>query len=161
MFLRLLRRLDFTKLWKLTGFAVKRPIAMIKTFKATKQCLKLCDDAFGKSHHLHNRANAVRHALWNFLIAKKVAGSKDNIDSALAWAEKITDWHEEFSVNLHTENAMDLHNNKVGRNLFVTLPAKTATDMLDYLQELSSSALQVTNAKDINPSETRLVFISE
>ena len=161
MFLRLLRRLDFTKLWQLLGFAVKRPRAMILTFIATKECLRICDATYGRSHHLHNRANAVRHALWNFLIAKKVAGSKNNIADATAWADKITTWHEDFSVNLNTEKAMDLHNNKVGRSLFVTLHTKTATYMLNYLQEIAVKALQINGPEDIDPAETRLVFISE
>ncbi|MEP2991746.1 MAG: hypothetical protein ABJL86_13400 [Gilvibacter sp.] len=153
--------MDFTKLWQLMGFAIKRPMAMIQTFKATRECMRMCDAEYGRSHHLHNRANAVRHALWNFLIAQKVTGSKDKIMAAVAWAEKITNWHEEFSVNMTTEKAMDLHNNKIGRNLFVTLPTKTATYVMGYLQELATKAIQINAPEDITASETRLVFISE
>lgn len=161
MFLRLLRRLDFTKLWQLLGFAVRRPLAMIQTFKATRECMRMCDAAYGRSHHLHNRANAVRHALWNFLIAQRVTRSKDKVEDALAWTEKITSWHEEFSVNMNAEKAMDLHNNKIGRNLFVTLPTKTATYVMGYLQELATKAVQINSPEDISISENRLVFISE
>jgi hypothetical protein len=161
MFFRLLKRLDFRKLVQMLGFAIKQPITMLQTFKATRACIKLCDATYGKTHHLHNRANAVRHALWNFLIAKRVAGSSKNHDAALRWTTKITSWHEEFSVNIPTAKAMDLHNNEIGRNLFVTHPTKTATYMLEHLQELAKNALQISSPEDIIATETRLVFISE
>ncbi len=143
------------------GLTLSSPLAMFHTFKATRECLRICDSAFGKSHHLHNRANAVRHALWNLLILKRIAKKEDNSNRALKWTEKITSWHEEFAVNLELEKAMDLHNNKIGRNLFVTLRGKSATDMLKHLQSLALNALQITAVDDIATQESRLVYITE
>lgn len=158
---RLLKKLNFKKLWELCRFAFGQPRAMFYTFKATRQCVKLCDQAYGKTHNLHNRANAVRHALWNLLIAKRVAAKKQNASSAMQWAQKITDWHEEFSVNIELAKAMDLHNNKIGRNLYVTLNGQSATDMLKHLQVIALDALKINSPEEISMAEQRLVYIHE
>ena len=105
--------------WSFIILFIRHPFNLIPTFLATYQCVKISDQHYGTLHHKNNATNAFRHALWNFLIAKKCSSWRRNKRKAIRFAQKITDWHEEFSINEPLEKEMDLHNNRVGRNLFI------------------------------------------
>ncbi len=106
--------MDFKQLWSLAGFCLRYPLFMIPTYVATRKTIAVCDEKFGKAHHKNGRANAFRHALWNVLIIHKCKRWA-SITKATAWAKRITDWHEDFSINPELARAMDLHNNHIGR----------------------------------------------
>lgn len=62
------------------------------------------------SGSLHNtNADAFRHAVWNYFICEK---------EDCNWAKQWTDAHEEWPGNPPLEKQMDLHNNKLGRDIF-------------------------------------------
>lgn len=44
-----------------------------------------------------------------------------DLDSIISWTKEITDWHEDFSPNKELARAMDLHNNFIGRELFLAI----------------------------------------
>ncbi|MFC4633648.1 DUF6973 domain-containing protein [Dokdonia ponticola] len=106
--------MDFKQLWSLAGLCLRHPLFVFPTYVATRKTIKICDQKFGKAHHKNGRANAFRHALWNALIIHK-CNRWGSIDKTTAWAKRITDWHEDFSVNAALARAMDLHNNQIGR----------------------------------------------
>lgn len=161
MFWKTIKRLNFAQLLKLTGITLQSPIRMLKTAMATKRCMQICNREFGQTHHLHNRANAIRHALWNILILKKLYGSRSNMVSILKWTEKITSWHEDFSVNAPLERAMDLHNNAVGRIWFSEFKMMNEKEIVDQLKQRAASARQIENVNQTKTSFGRLVFLSE
>lgn len=70
-----------------------------------------------------SKADAVRHAYWNILMAK-------NIDSE--FAEKMATAHESEGGNSYATK-MDLHNNAVGRQLVKDNPTATTDQLLEVL----------------------------
>lgn len=71
----------------------------------------------------NTKADAVRHAYWNILLVKAT-----NVE----FAEEYTTAHETSSEN-EWEKAMDLHNNKVGRDLAIKYPDATELQLLELL----------------------------
>ena len=134
---------------------------MFYTALASKKCMELCDAAFGKTHHLNNRENAIRHGLWNILIIKRLTTAKIQLDKAVAWSKTITDWHERFAVNASLECAMDLHNNAIGRMVYSQVSELTELDILNYLKDKAQQAICVSSIKEINPNVVEFVFINE
>ena len=92
---------------------------MISTVKATFSVMKIAQKEFPDVHGHHNKANAFRHALWNIYIANKCKRFSKNNSQIIDWTKGFTDWHEEFSPNEEIAKSMDLHNNLIGRQLFI------------------------------------------
>ncbi len=134
---------------------------MYFTVHASKKCISLCNMAFGESHHLNNRANAIRHGLWNILIIKRLIQAKIGFETAKAWSKKITDWHERFSVNSPVACAMDLHNNAIGRNLYKQIGDNNELEILNYLKTKAQKAICVTSLQEIHPGVVEFVFLNE
>jgi len=61
----------FKSFWQLALLGIKNPFFIYPTFTATKQCLKISTEHYGRSHYQNTPANAFRHAFWNYLIAIK------------------------------------------------------------------------------------------
>lgn len=160
MFWGVLKRLNLKSLFTLLSFCLKYPRKMYLTAIASRQCMALCDKEYGKTHHLHNRANAVRHALWNILIVKRLVQAKIKLEEALSWSLKITNWHEEFSVNAPMERAMDLHNNALGRRWYPKVNLAEDIEILNYLKDKAQQAKRVTTIDDFKASSQNLVYLS-
>ncbi len=133
--------------WSFILLFIRHPFNLIPTFLATYQCVKISDDLYGKLHHRNNVTNAFRHALWNFLIAYKCSYWRKNKRKALKWTRKITDWHEEFSPNAPLEKEMDLHNNYIGRKLFIENVDESVDGFLEILNDKVQEA-QFISTKD-------------
>ena len=153
--------MKFNQLLKLAGITLGSPIRMYRTARATTRCMQICNREFGKTHHLHNRANAIRHALWNILILKHLYGKRSNMVSLLKWTERITTWHEDFSVNLPLERAMDLHNNAVGRFWFSELKFMGEKEIVEKLKQRAQAARQIVDVNETKLCFGRLVYLSE
>ena len=160
MLKRVLSQLNFKSLLDLIGFCLRYPRPMLFTAMATKKCMAMCDAAYGKTHHLNNRANAVRHGLWSILIVKRLTRAKITRDRALAWAKKITDWHEDFSVNAPLERAMDLHNNAIGRSLYNELGQFTELEILKRLKAKAVTAIPVVSIRQIESQRVEFVYLN-
>ena len=76
---------------------------------------------FGSRHHKSNKANAFRHALWNVLICQKTLKKTNNREKSVIWTKKVTDLYEKVTQNEFLDQLMDLHNNEIGRTLFLDL----------------------------------------
>jgi len=156
---KLIKGIRFKQLIVLFVFFLKRPMFMFSTAKATSQTLKIVQEKFPGIHGKDNRANAFRHALWNYLIAVRCLKNEKNIKTILSWTKEITDWHEDFSPNAPLARAMDLHNNYIGRALFQHNGSYTEKEIIRALELKLIEAVQVASLKEIDRSSTGLVFI--
>ncbi|MFT5102527.1 MAG: hypothetical protein ACI86C_000167 [Candidatus Latescibacterota bacterium] len=161
MIWEILKKIQFRELWRLTVLCVKHPLYVIPTINASKRCIAICNDLLGNTHHLHNPANAFRHAFWNVLIVSYCARRNKKTPRALAWAKRITDWHEEFSVNESLDRAMDLHNNKIGRLLAKDLFAQNEQKMIETVKKSMKNTKKVTKLKEIAQYKAQLVYLVE
>ena len=161
MIWKILKRIHFSELWGLTLICVKHPFYVLPTIKASRRCIEICNTLFGNTHHLHNRANAFRHAIWNVLIVNYCARKNANTSRVLAWTKRITDWHEEFSVNEALERVMDMHNNAIGRLLAYDLLGENEEKMIEIVQNATKNAEKVTKIEEIDQYNDQLVYLKE
>jgi len=147
--------------WSFILLFLRHPLNLIPTFLATYQCVELSNKHYGTLHHKNNRTNAFRHALWNYLIAKKCSRWRRNKRKAIRFAEKITDWHEEFSPNAPLEKEMDLHNNHIGRKLFIQENEESVERFVEFLKERVESSQLIVSVEDIKKHSNSLVYIEE
>ncbi|WP_347373729.1 hypothetical protein [Aequorivita sp. Q41] len=161
MFWRIFKKLDFKQLFGLFWMFLKNPMVAFPTVLATKKCMNIAYKEYGSKHHLSNKANAFRHALWVVLIIQKSLKWRKNEEKIKAWALKFTSWHEDFSPNKPLERAMDLHNNKVGITFFDEVKGENEAASITFLKEKASEAKQIKAVEETNNHKKSLVFITE
>lgn len=155
-----LKKISFKEFRGLFVLCLKHPLYVIPTLRATYDCIEICNKLYGNTHHLHNPANAVRHALWNLMIAQYCYRWNRDEMRVLAWTHLITDWHEDFSVNQPLERAMDLHNNQVGRDLFASLKTLSTDQIVTSLQVKATHAVQIHAVEAIEAHPNQLVYLT-
>lgn len=64
------------------------------------------------------KGDAFRHSVWNVLIAKYYGTKKKSVTKGVNLAKGFTDRHERCDESNLWDNAMDYHNNYVGRDYF-------------------------------------------
>jgi len=159
-FFKVFLRIKPLGFWHLLTLSIPHVLFLWPTYRATKTCMQLSTEHFGTKHYQNGPANAFRHALWNVLIAKYSAKSANTIDSALNWAKKITDWHEETFFSKELPMKMDYHNNEVGRNLFMEYPQWSQIAFVKQLLALSDTAIKIDSETNLNQYKNQLVFIT-
>lgn len=157
MIWRRIRNLSLEQLFILFKLFLKNPRFLLPSLKATSESLQICNQKFGNRHKGNSRENAFRHALWNYLICDKCFSVIASEEKATDWAKKFTDLHEKLAPNEEKARKMDLHNNLIGRNLFLEQHNRIE-NIVPVLEEMMKKASKieetgVENAKD------RLVFI--
>lgn len=90
------------------------------TFWASIKTYALAERLFPITHSTNGEGNAFRHALWNCLILMYCC-KISSPEKSLKWTKEITDIHENIFPNAPLQRKMDLHNNKVGREYFMSL----------------------------------------
>lgn len=158
-FWKLIKGINFKQIVSLGKFFLKHPILMFATLQATSQTMRIVQEEYPDIHGEHNKANAFRHALWNSLIALRCAKKEKNHIAVVSWTKKITDWHEDFSPNIALARAMDLHNNRIGRELFLKLGNASEKEIIKELKSKLDRAVQVELLNDIDQNLSELVFI--
>lgn len=161
MIVGILRNLNFRQLLLLGKLFLKNPRYALPTLLATKSSMQIATREYGEKHHLDNKANAFRHALWNILILRGCLRWNSNLEKAMKWSKTITDWHEEFSPNPALEKAMDLHNNKIGRNLFSETKSLSEDEMVKFLKQESAKAKRIFKVEDCENYKSEMVFIED
>lgn len=157
---KIISRIKPVGFWHLLKLAVPHFLFLWPTYQATKNCMAISTEHFGKNHYQNGQANAFRHALWNVLIAKYTAKSKSQVKRALHWAKKITDWHEETFFSKELPMKMDFHNNEVGRNLFRENVEWAEEKFISQLLSMTNNAIKVNKDMKLNQFKNQLVFIS-
>ncbi|NJY61564.1 hypothetical protein HC174_02175 [Salinimicrobium sp. CDJ15-81-2] len=158
--IRRIATLKFKELVILCVIFLRRPFFLIPTYNATNKTVEICNRLYGQLHHEDNRTNAFRHALWNYLICKyclNIAGSEEK---SVSWSKEITDLHERLSPNEALAGRMDLHNNRIGRNLFLNSCGKEI-DVIAVLQQMTNEAVQVGSPQEIEEERENLIFIEK
>ena len=154
-----LRRVNAKNLWKVALLALKNPLFIWPTLKATRETVNLSYHYYQRKHHENGPANAFRHALWNYLITKKCAKWSKNKEKVLRWAKDITDWHEHAFPNREFAKKMDLHNNAVGRQLYLKHPEQEAPYVVQLLQKMTDESTFIREGDDLGSLKNQLVHI--
>ena len=156
--LGVISKLKFRELIILIRIFILSPLYFLPTLRATKNTLKNCNVRYGDLHHGHNPANAYRHALWNLLLCEEIYILTQSIEKSINWSHKITGLHEELSPNSPPEKAMDLHNNRIGREIFLESISEkiNPTQLLD---QKMGNAVRVSSAVDIEKMQKELVYL--
>ncbi len=115
-----LSTLSLKKIIKLLFLVLPHPLFAILSFYATIKSFTLAQKHFPKTNSNDGIGNAFRHALWCCLIMMYCC-KISSPEKSLKWCKKMTDLHEELFPNEPLQTQMDLHNNKVGMNLFMEL----------------------------------------
>ena len=157
----IIKRIDLASFWMLLKFCIKQPLFLWPTFKATKICLEVSTQYFGNSHYQNTPANAFRHAYWNYLIAQKCTKWCKNYTIILNWTTAITDWHENAFKNRPLARLMDLHNNKVGRTLFLNNYELSTEKVLFNLLEMTKNSVKISKEEELPKNINNLVHISD
>lgn len=147
----------FRLMWAL----LQRPFLIWPTWKATQQTMQECNSLYGSTHHMNGKPNAFRHALWNILICKKTLKYTKNDHKSAKWAKKVTDLHEKMAKSEVLDTMMDLHNNEIGRRLFLAKKDQNDSELKVFLLKKLEKAQKVTKIEDFRHMENELVYILE
>ena len=133
------------------------------SFRATQKTLNIVSKKYGETHRKNGPANAFRHALWSALLAHEALNWGKDIYKSLAWAKNITDRHEKIMPNKELAKAMDLHNNGIGRNVYLENYLSSDSFTLDAfiktLAALAANSVLVTQVPELEKLPTKLVYI--
>ena len=154
----IIRNLKFREISTISTIFLKNPKFFIPTLKATLETIKFCDFKFGDQHHFDNPTNAFRHAYWNYLICEKCIKFAGSPTEVAQWAKKITDLHEKLSPNDILAREMDLHNNRVGREIFLQNPGGIP-ESGQFFKDMIPKAVQIKTLDEIKNSQHQLVYI--
>lgn len=159
-----LKKLEIRQILKLSGLLLSSPLFSMMTLIATYKTFKISGRIYPQTHHRNGRGNAFRHAFWCCLIMMyccKISSPK----KSLKWCKKITDMHEDLFINEPLLRAMDLHNNKIGMDLFIRMLKGIhrqffeTSFFIDELKLLSQNAILITSEKEI--IENQMVITEE
>ncbi len=135
---------------KLIKLGFSYPLFVWPTLKATRRSIKIATSNYGKQHHRNTPANAFRHAIWNYFIARECLKWINKEQTVLQWTKKITDLHEDLMPNGPLARSMDLHNNAVGRHLFLKFKALSEMELVSHLKKMAQSSIKVASIEDFN-----------
>lgn len=77
----------------------------------------------------------------------------------ILWTKESTDWHEEFSPNEELPRLMDLHNNHIGREIFLKTSNSTQKQWVKSIKEKLQHAVQIVSAEDVENYPSQLVYL--
>ena len=155
----IIKEVCFRQLKSVLVFLFKHPIFMVSTIIATFNVVRVSQKEFPNTHGFHNKANAFRHALWNIFIANQCSLFSRKSHEVILWTKEFTDWHEDFSPNEELSRIMDLHNNYIGRELFLKTPKSTHKQWLILMKEQLHKAVQIVSVEDVVNYPSQLVYL--
>jgi hypothetical protein len=137
-------------------FAVLYTYASFKAFAKAKEL-------YPETNSNNGEGNAFRHAYWCCLIMMyfcKVSSPKKSLE----WCEKLTNMHEDLFPNKPLETRMDLHNNRVGIDYFMSLIPGVhrqffeSSFFIKELQERTKNAVLITSEEE-HVDENTLIYL--
>ena len=86
-----------------------------------------------------------------------------SVEKSVSWAKQITDLHEELAPNSYLEMQMDLHNNKVGRVIFIEhkLYQESQETIISVLEERMNSAILIKSAAEVENYTNEFLYLEE
>jgi hypothetical protein len=160
-FWTILKNLNWRQIKSLLLLFFKKPLFVYPTIKATILTYSISEKRYPKGHQKNGRANAFRHCLWNVLICFYCYKWNSKTKVVVSWAKLVTDWHEKFSPNRPLDKAMDLHNNRLGRNLFLLRPNGHKTELIAIINDRTINAKIITSISKLDNYFDNLVYISD
>lgn len=164
LFFSVFRRLTFKKTILFLRLVIPCPLLAGLSFYAALKALSIAKKHFPVTNPHNGRGNAFRHALWCCLIMMyccKISSPK----KALIWCKKVTDLHEELFPNKPLETKMDLHNNKVGMDVFMEMLKSVHRQFFEtsfFVEILLQKTKTAKILQRLNEEHGReLVFLSE
>jgi hypothetical protein len=82
-------------------------------------------------------------------------------EKTVNWAEKVTLLYEKVTKNDPFNAAMDLHNNAVGRNLFLNETYVKSPENHDILLKMMEKAVKIREIEQFELFKDQLVYITE
>ncbi len=157
----IVKQIKAKQLFGFFRFFIKNPFFTVATFFATLRTYAISEKKFPKIHGRHNKPNAFRHALWNILIAHGCFRFSKNENKVSLWAKDITDWHEDLFINDPLHREMDLHNNKIGRDLFISNSSYSREEFIALALASLQTAKKVRTIAEISKTNHELVYLDE
>lgn len=154
-------KMSIRQLILLSSAVIQRPKLIFPLLRATQRTLEICNVHYGRDHFANNKTNAFRHALWNILICRKTNKKLKNDQKSVIWTQKITNLYEKVTKNDILDELMDLHNNQIGRKLFLDKKGLNELEIVHLLQKMLHFALKVEQKEDFDQRIDELVYISE
>ncbi|MBZ9730428.1 hypothetical protein LB467_12100 [Salegentibacter sp. JZCK2] len=152
--------MKFKELFSVSKVFIRKPRYIFPTYKATIQTIKICDELYKKEHHNNGKENAFRHALWNYLICKKCYHISGSVEVVRNWSDHITGLHEKLSPNEKLAKAMDLHNNRIGQQVFKEDDNSTE-EIIALIQQKMEQAVKLSEEKFPEGIQNKLVYIED
>ncbi|WP_052911402.1 DUF6973 domain-containing protein [Riemerella anatipestifer] len=149
VFFNTFKQLSLQKMLQVLGLFIRQPVFFVLAVYASFKAYRIAQKKYTTTAGTNGKGNAFRHAFWNCLVLMyccKVSSPQ----KALAFCETFTNLHEELFPNEPLEKAMDLHNNKVGRDYFMSLLKGIHRQFFEtsfFVEELKAKA---NNARPIN-----------
>lgn len=140
---------------------LKHPLLIFPTLNATKRTFEICNELFGNSHNQSNAANAFRHALWNILICRNTLKWTKSKQKSVFWAQKVGDLYEKVTQNKPLDEAMDLHNNAVGRIYFLNLLDKSEQEIINFAQDKTNYSQKVGKIEEMERFRNEMVYLED
>lgn len=157
----IIKRFQYKQFWQLFVLSIKYPLYVYPTLKATAKSFQIAKKEFPKAHGKKGKANAFRHAFWNAYICYECTKWSKNRQRIIIWAELITKKHEELSPNEPLDKIMDLHNNKVGRTIFLQKSFENINEIIESVKKELENSKKVSAASEIEEYVDSMIYISE
>lgn len=160
--MKIWNRLQQLSIPKLLGFGwllIQKPLLIIPIYKATIETMNISQKLYGNAHHGSGKANAFRHALWNFKICQKTLKFTKNLQKSFKWTQKVVDFYEKVSKNNTLNREMDFHNNAVGRDYFLANFEEIESKTIKKLQLLAEKSKKVSKINEFQQHKGILVYI--
>ena len=120
IFFSALKSLTFKKLFKVFSVGLMHPLFALLYAYASFRAFTKAKDLYPETNSNSGKGNAFRHAYWCCLIMMYFC-KVSSPEKSLKWCRKLTNMHEELFPNQPLETKMDLHNNNVGMDYFMSL----------------------------------------
>ncbi|GAB1307497.1 hypothetical protein KH5_01800 [Urechidicola sp. KH5] len=156
-----IKQIKAKQLFGFFRFFIRHPFFAVATFFATVKTYRIAERQFPKIHGKHNKANAFRHALWNWLIARACYKYSKNIEKVIRWTKDVTDWHEELFINEELPRLMDEHNNAIGRGFFAEYVTLSHEQIVEFLLKKIDGAVMVVSIVEVEKNPLELVYLED
>ena len=137
-------------------FAILYTYASFRAFAKAKEL-------YPETNSNNGKGNAFRHSYWCCLIMMYFC-KVSSPEKSLKWCEKLTNMHEDLFPNKPLETKMDLHNNRVGMDYFMSLIPGVhrqffeSSFFIEELQKRTENAVLIKSV-DEQVDENQLIYL--
>lgn len=137
-------------------FAILYTYASFRAFAKAKEL-------YPETNSNNGKGNAFRHSYWCCLIMMYFC-KVSSPEKSLKWCEKLTNMHEDLFPNKPLETKMDLHNNRVGMDYFMSLVPGIhrqffeSSFFIEELQKKTENAVLIRSV-DEEVDENQLIYL--